>query len=304
MLRQFLRGALALVAVLFAVTLIFGPTPPYPGCKPVCVIGQASGNSCIDQGDTRHKGWGTACNSVETYAPKVIVWWASIADQLVAWPPSRFTVLLVFGSILLIGSTEASRSARALKLFSKEDDVYERRGAAPQTLKGLWESWKRVFSAWLVRSNRVFQDIGIVLLWGYLVPATLFVILIQAWTWFSGGAVFFSPSTETGSFDIATTLGYVGHQLVSAATFGLPEAFGWTEPGVHHDFRSSAVAWSLWSFFLYVAWFGSVSFVSVVGKLAGNLLSPCAYKFNRFARYRMGLTSTEPSATVVPSATI
>lgn len=84
-------GAFALIVASTVITLIWGPTPPFPGCKPVCIVGQAPGNSCIEQKDTRHQGWGNACNSAETYFPKVLEWWSHPSSKeahnplLVVW---------------------------------------------------------------------------------------------------------------------------------------------------------------------------------------------------------------------------
>lgn len=305
-----LRLVAWIVGVLILITLVWGPVPPYPGCKPICSVGKASGDSSISQSDVRRKPWGTACNSVETYPNKVASWWFPATGPDESVEMKRAIAIVVFAMVMLSGVATSARSAFNLEAFSSEDPVYERRGAPPQSLAGLFKSWRKVFVLWLEKSRAVIRDLAAIIGWGYIVPSVLFTIFIVFSPWFLNGHSFLVPASAVGSERSQSLLppdeaaSYVVHQFSSAALFGAPEAFGWREPNLKHNPENLASAVILQVFFFYVSWLGSLSITRVLLVLAWNLLDPCIYKFNKYAKYKQSLGSSAllPAAEDVPVA--
>lgn len=303
---KFLLGQAAwIVAALACITLLVGPVPPYPGCKPVCVIEKASGDSCIAIELQREQWIGSACNSVETYPERVLQWWmpTSRADE-------SFIVRIVISvfalsAVLFFAMLATIQSGLRLQAFSDNDeDVFEKRGAPPESWYGLMGSWKKVIGKWLEKSQEVWRDILTMLFAGYVVPSVLLVIFIVFSPLFLDGTAFIPSGEEHRQQHVVLVpaldaLTYVAYQFSSAALYGMPGAFGWEGSDLRHDTSSLAVSAIAWLFSLYVSVLGNFSLLRTILVLISNLARPLWFKWSKFRDYVRDQREREMDRTAV-----
>lgn len=264
------------------------PMPPFPGCKPVCVHGKASGDSCIAIELQRHKWIGSACNSIESYPEKVLRWWipqGGVDESFVVkLTISAFAMI----TVLAFAMIATVQSGFRLQRFSEVDDIFETRGAAPQSWTGLIGSWKRVFWSWSAKSRKVWRSVLTIVFAGYVVPSVLLVIFIVFSPTFLDGNAFLQGPELTASMysgglvPVRDAMAYVGYQFGSAALYGMPSAFGWEGADLRHDTNSLLVATMAWLFSIYVSVLGNVSLLRTIVVLLGNLVRPIWFKWTRF----------------------
>jgi hypothetical protein len=224
----------------------------------------------------------------------------SVASLYISYNSQRALVTVAFIYLMYFAYLTTKRGSESLQYYADDDPIFERRGQPPKYLSSLLKSWWKIFKTWFAQSRPIFGEFARVIFSGYVIPSTLFGILVLFWPWFFGRGSFFNLESPDPNWNCVPQAShvvmYVTHQLASAATFGAPEAFGWLEPQIQHDPHNLMGGFILWAFFVYIAWMGSVSLLKILGTLSWNLMAPCIFKLNGFVRrrMRMGLPKQKP----------